>query len=237
MMKRVFVLALWVAGLSGCSSVKLTQMDKLPENVEPLLVLSYGAMTPTAQYECLAAELRTVGRALQAYAQSHNGQLPPKLTDLVSEKYLPACGLVSSADPTFGKDGGVPNCYTNWGQAVETDELGSSYLYEFSAAPCKWDWQSYLGGKPGAAAVDTNKDGAVSWAEIKSWQLSHGDTVQTPTSKPYDKSRFPVVRCYWYQYPTAYTPDATGKTVLNLAADLQTVFVSQPWWEKDQVGQ
>ena len=74
---------------------------------------------------------------------------------------------------------------------------------------------------------------AVSWAEVKGWQLLHGDTVQTPKNKPYSKNHFPVVRCYWYRYPDAYT-NATGRTVLNLSADLKTVFVSQPWWEKDQ---
>ena len=232
-MNRILVLIAVIAGLSGCSSVQQkTSTEKPLEKMEPLL-LSYSAMDPAAQFTHLVAELRTVGSALQAYGQAHGGQLPPKLTDLVSQKYVRANGLVSSADPSAGKEGGVPNSYTEWGQATETDESGSSYLYEFSAAPCKWDWKPYLGDKPSAAEVDTNKDGAVSWAEVKGWQLLHGDTVQTPKNKPYNKNHFPVVRCYWYRYPDAYT-NATGRTVLNLSADLKTVFVSQPWWEKDQ---
>ncbi len=230
-MKRLLVLAGLAVGLSGCSSVQQTQRQEPLPKLEPLLVTSASADSAT-QYERLAAEMRTLSVALQAYARDHNGQLPPRLTSLVSGKYLPAGALVSSADPTGGKEGGVPNSYVEWGQAAEADESGSSYLYEFSEAPCKWDWTAYLGGKPSVADVDTNKDGTASWAEIKNWQLLHGDTVQQPSSRPYAISQFPVVRCYWYQYPNAYT-NVSSRTVLNLAADLRTVFISQPWWEKD----
>ena len=234
-MKKGLFLAVMIAGLSGCSSVRQTSKTKPEsepvEKITPLL-LSYAAMDPAAQYERLVAELRTVGSALQAYTRDHNGQLPARLTNLISEAYLPAGGLVSSADPSGGKEGGVPNSYSEWGQAAEADEKGSSYLYEFNESPCKWDWKSYLGDHPGLADVDTNRDGTASWAEIKNWQMLHGDVVQQPKNWPYTISRFPVVRCYWYQYPTAYT-NASWRTVLNLAADLRTIFVSQPWWEKD----
>lgn len=36
-----------------------------------------------------------------------------------------------------------------------------------------------------------------------------------------------------HQYPNAGT-NASSRTILNLAVDLKTIFVSQPWWEKDQ---
>lgn len=232
-MKRVLVFAVLVAGLTGCSSVPQTQEGKSCGTMEPLLMLSYASMDQASQLNCLTAELKAVGMALQKYADDHGGRLPPRLSTLVSESYLTAGSLVSSADPTGGKEGGVPDSYSDWGQATEADESGSSYLYEFNAAPCKWDWKSYLGGKPGPSDVDTDRDGTVSWSEAKNWQMLHGDVTQQPKNKPYDKSRFPVVRCYWYQYPTAYTLPS-GRTVLNLAADLQTVFLSQPWWEKDQ---
>jgi hypothetical protein len=200
--------------------------------MEPLL-LSYAAMAPTAKYACVVAELRTVGAALRTYAKAHNGKLPPRLTTLVNEAYLTSAGLVSSADPTGGREGGVPNSYLEWGQASETDESGSSYLYEFSEAPCKWDWQSYLGDRPSTSAVDANRNGSVSWSEVKGWQLLHGDVVQQPKNGPYPISRLPVVRCYWFHYPDAYT-NVTGHCVVNLAADLKTVYVSQAQWEKDQ---
>lgn len=230
-MKRGVALTVLIAGLSGCSLVRQTDKEAHSLNVLPPLV-PYAALDPAAQNERLVAELKAVGSALQAYARDHNGQLPSRLTNLVSLAYLPAGALVSSADPSFGAEGGVPDLYGTWSQSSETDEGGSSYLYEFSEAPCKWDWASYLGDKPTPAEVDANRDGVVSWAEAKSWQLLHGDVVQQPKNWPYTISRFPVVRCYWYQYPDAYT-NASGRTVINLAADLQTVFVSQPWWEKD----
>lgn len=234
-MKQVRILVVLAAGLSGCSSVQQPSATK-PESrpgtqMEPLLMLCVPPV-PITPYDRLAAELRVVGAALQKYSRDHNGQLPPRLTALVSGSYLPASALISRADPTGGKEGGVPNSYSTWSQAAETDEAGSSFLYEFSEAPCKWDWISYLGDKPSPADVDTNRDGTVSWSEIKSWQMLHGDTVQQPKNRPYAKNRFPVVRCFWHQYPDAYA-DAAGRTTLNLAADLQTVFVSHPWWEKD----
>ena len=233
-MKQILILGVVITGLAGCSSVQQTSKseDQAPCRMVPLL-MSYESMDPATQYDRIVNELRGVGAALQAYARDHGGKLPPKLTALVSGKYLPADGLVSSSDPSGGKEGGVPNSYAEWGQATETDEDRSSYLYEFSEAPCKWDWTSYLGGRPSVAEADTNKDGSVSWSEVKNWQLLHGDTVQQPTNKPYAKNKFPVVRCYWYQYPNAYT-NVTGQCVLNLATDLKTVFISQPQWEKDQ---
>lgn len=230
-MKWELLLAGLISGLLGCSSVQKTPEQPLTIKTEPPPA-PFALMAPTAQYEQLANELKTVGLALQSYAKKHNGQFPPRLTTLVRESYLPAGALISSADPTGGKEGGVPDAYREWGQAAEADEAGSSYLYEFSEAPCKWDWKSYLGDHPAPQAVDMNQDGTVSWAELKTWQLHHGDVVQKAGNKPYPVNRFPVVRCYWYRYPDAYT-HAEERTILNLSVDLQTVFVSRPWWEKD----
>lgn len=226
-MKRLSAFAVLAAGLCGCSSVPQGAQKTEPPR-EP-----YASLAPAAKFDRIVGELQTIGAALQAYSRDHNGHLPPKLTDLVAQSYLPASALISSADPSGGKEGGVPDSYKEWGQASETDEPGSSYLYEFSAAPCNWDWKSYLGDKPAVSDVDANKDGVASWSEIKSWQLLHGDTVQQPKSRPYAISQFPAVRCYWYQYPDAHT-NVTGRSVINLAVDLRSIFVSQPWWEKDQ---
>ena len=230
-MKGVLVSSVLIAGLCGCSSVR--QASEKASSERSPSQQPYASLDQAAQYERLVAEMRVVGAALQAYARDHNGQFPPKLTTLISQSYLPAGGLISSADPSGGKEGGVPNSYSTWDQAAETDESGSSYLYEFSEVPCKWDWKSYLGDHPSLSDVDSNRDGVASWSEVKNWQLLHGDVVQQPKNWPYAISRFPAVRCYWYQYPNAYT-NASTRTVLNLATDLQTIFVSQPWWEKDQ---
>lgn len=226
-MKRLLALAVLSAGMFGCASLRQpAQAEKPPK-------APYSTLDPAAQYDRLVDELQVISGALQAYSRDHNGQLPPRLTDLVRQSYLPAEALISSADPSGGKEGGVPDSYAEWGQASETDEPGCSYLYEFSEAACKWDWKSYLGDKPSAADLDTNKDGSVSWAEVKNWQLMHGDVVQKPASRPYPLCQFPIVRCYWHRYPGAYA-NVGEKTVINLAVDLRTIFVSQPWWEKDQ---
>lgn len=192
----------------------------------------YASLTQAGQADRLVGEMRTVGKALRAYSRDHNGRLPPRLNDLVAGGYLTAEALISSADPSGGREGGVPDAYSAWNQAAETDDPGSSYLYEFCQAPCKWDWKSYLGGQPGQSDVDADHNGVVSWAEAKSWQLLHGDTTQQPASGPYSLSRFPVVRCFWYQYPEI-RDKPESRSVINLGADLETVFFSKPWWEKD----
>lgn len=201
--------------------------------VQPLIGMKpYAELTATEQRIVIEGELQMIGNAMQRYAADHKGEFPPSLTTLVKGDYLKASDLISSADPSRGKEGGVPDSYSAWGQAEATDEPGSSYLYEFSAKPCDWDWKTYLAGDPTPEKLDANKDKVVSWAEVKMWQMKHGDTVQQPQGG-YPKNKFPVVRCYWYQYPDAYTEDATQGIVISLAADLKTVFSSQPWWEKD----
>ncbi|MDA3925127.1 MAG: hypothetical protein PF904_10560 [Kiritimatiellae bacterium] len=235
-MKRILVFAGLTAVLCGCSSNSslLNKNEVKPCAMTPLLLhVPYASLDADAQQARIVEEMRALGLALKAYKSDHKGQLPPSLTTLVTEEYIPVSALISCADPSCGKEGGVPDKYAEWGQAMETDEAGSSYLYEFSGVECKWEWQSYLGGNPSAADMDTNKDGLITWAEVKSWHMAHGDSTQQPKSGPYPANCFPVVRCYWYQYPDAYTPEATARVVLSLAADLETVFISQAWWEKD----
>ncbi|MFA7174201.1 MAG: hypothetical protein WC340_12480 [Kiritimatiellia bacterium] len=231
-MKQSFILAGLIAIVSGCASVDPVWVSPAMPPMDLSPNKPYSALDTNAQRGVLEDELRVIGKALQAYATDHNGALPPKLTTLVEKKYLSASALISSADPSQGQEGGVPDLYTTWEQAKATDESGSSYLYEFSAAPCGWDWKTYIAGDPTPEKMDANKDGIVSWAEVKSWQMAHGDTVQQPQGG-YPKSAFPVVRCFWYKYPEVYTEDAAESVVLNLAVDLRTVFASHAWWEKD----
>lgn len=224
-MYRLLFTALTALVLIGCNSTTCSS-KKCAEPVIP-----FDELDESAQFACIADEMQLIGAALQAYRLDHNNTLPPKLSDLVRLRYITANALISSADPSNGTEGGVPDAYTEWGQATEADEPGCSYLYEFNAAPCKWDWSGYLAGNPSATDLDTNRDGVVSWAELKSWQLSRGDTVSS-LGKPYSPSQFPVLRCYWYRYPKAYE-DISEKSIVNLAFDLKTIFLSQPWWEKD----
>ena len=232
-MKQLLVFAGLAVLIAGCASVEQPQVTQGMPQVAPLLKeKSYADMTAVEQRAVIERELLKIGAAMQKYKSANKGELPPSLTVLVKDGLLKASDLISSADPSRGSEGGVPNSYTTWGQAAETDEPGSSYLYEFSAVACGWNWKDYVAGTATPEKLDVNKDGVVSWAEVKSWQMRNGDTVQKPVGG-YPASAFPVVRCYWYNYPAAYTTDASQGVVLSLAADLKTVFSSQPWWEKD----
>jgi hypothetical protein len=233
-MNKLCAFALAATGIVGCSTTTCPDAGNNKTDACRASCVSqpaYGTLAAEQKLQRITQELHAIGVAMQKYAWDHEGRFPPRLSHLVAQGYLPAKGLVSSADPSGGKEGGVPDAYSEWGQAKETDEPGSSYLYEFSEAVCQWDWKSYLGGKPSQSDVDSNRDGTVTWAEAKSWQLTHGDTTQQPTSRAYAKHRFPIVRCYWYDYPNAgATPES--RCTVNLSVELQTVFVAQPWWEK-----
>ena len=226
--------ALTLAGCQTASNVNTDTPAAIPAKPAAPVLTSYEAyaLLPQAeQQRLIALELRMIGTAIKAYAKAHNGKWPASLSALIAEDFLPAGALISSADPSRGREGGVPDSYDTWQQSSETDEAGSSYLYEFSGATANWDWKSYLAGKPSVADADTDRSGEVSWAEAKAWQLARGDTAQA-TAGPYAKNRFPVVRCYWYVYPTA-KDDISLRSVISLAADLETIILSQPWWEKD----
>jgi hypothetical protein len=234
-MKKSLTLFAALAALTGCRTARepeavhsLPQTPPVQTAPQPPV---YASLDPAARQAVIAAELRSIGAAIKAYQAKHGGQWPTSLSALIAEGLLPAGALLSSSDPTAGREGGVPDGYDAWQQSSETDEANSSFLYELSGAAATWGWQTYLAGKPSAAALDTDKNGSVSWQEAKLWQLAHGDTAQTVPAA-YPKSRFPVVRCYWYGYPGA-KDDTSLRSVISLAADLETVFLSQPWWEKD----
>ena len=231
-MKKALALFAAVAAITGCQQEKITIIPETPPPPPPAMTYTvYTTLTPSARQAVVADELRVIGKAIKLYQAKHNGKLPGGLTVLVTEGLLPAKALVSAADPTGGKEGGVPDSYDQWQQSTETDEANCSFLYELSAATAKWDWKSYLGGDPTVEKLDTDKNGEISWLETKLWQLAHGDTAQA-TPAAYPKRRFPILRCYWYGYPDS-KDDTQLRSVISLTADLETIFISQPWWEKD----
>jgi len=238
-MKKSLALFATLAAITGCQQEKVTVIPQggapaaTTEAAAPSAAIDYATLTPSARQAVIAGELRRIGKAILTYRTRHNKQWPPSLTVLVTEGLLPASALISVSDPSKGKEGGVPDSYTQWQQSTETDELGCSFLYELSGAVATWDWKPYLAGgaSVSTSALDTNKDGEVSWQEAKLWQLARGDTSQA-TPGPYPKNRFPVVRCYWYGYPDSKN-NPNMRSVISLSADLETVLLSQPWWEKD----
>ncbi len=212
----------------GCRSAK----DDDGPAAAALTPEACAALAPVERMAVVSAELKTIGTAVKAYRGRHDGRWPTSLSVLIVERLLPAGALISAADPSGGREGGVPDRYDTWQQSAETDEANSSFLYELSGAAATWDWKSYLAGKPTLAALDTDKNGEVSWQEAKLWQFAHGDITQTNAPAAYASNRFPVVRCYWHAYPGS-KDDLTQRSVISLAADLDTVLLSQPWWEKD----
>jgi hypothetical protein len=225
-MKRPFALLAALAVWAGCRSAQDAAETDAPTPA------ACATLAPVERMALVSAELKAIGTAVKAYRARHDGRWPTSLSALIVERLLPAGALISAADPSGGREGGVPDRYDTWQQSAETDEANSSFLYELSGAAATWDWKSYLAGKPTLAALDTDKNGEVSWQEAKLWQFAHGDIAQTNAPAAYASNRFPVVRCYWHAYPGA-KDDLTQRSVISLAADLDTVFLSQPWWEKD----
>jgi len=149
-------------------------------------------------------------------------------------------------DNSDGAQGGKPPASAE--QFPETDEPGSparpgekplSYFYEFSGAPCTWTYDD-VGEPPYPrpdSYYDTDKDGSVSWAEVKWKQLKYGDrslpdhaTVAEYNSralKGYPPSCFPILRCLWH----ADDPDSDeDQDVLNQSFEGRQ-FWSGALWE------
>lgn len=102
-----------------------------------------------------------------------------------------------------------------------------SYMYEFSAAPCSWNWSSYLGVS--LADVDANGDGMASWAEVKFHQMNHGDNWNG--RNPYPESMFPLIRCFHHHaYRKVPTPEGLQAWTLNVAY-AGNVFEAPLYWE------
>jgi type II secretory pathway pseudopilin PulG len=131
----------------------------------------------------------------------------------------------------------------------------NSYMYEFSAARCDW-WQCNSANpcdcylvtapfnpgdpcppSPTASDLDKNRDGVVSWGDVKHWQLEHGDRTEGSRGQPYSAATFPIVRCFWhatpYLGPSRTKPGEMewhAHRVLNLSYDGR-VFISDLQWE------
>lgn len=147
--------------------------------------------------------IRQLAMSLLMYRDDRSGQNPPWLSSLYPE-YCPQTNVyICLSDKASGADGGKPNdAPASLGdQFEETTDSGlpCSYLYEFCAAPCSWDWASYLGAT--ADQVDTDGDGTVTWSEAKSRQLAHGDA--SPHGA-YDESSFPIIRCFHHYTEAEY---------------------------------
>jgi prepilin-type N-terminal cleavage/methylation domain-containing protein len=127
----------------------------------------------------------------------------------------------SHPPPYYGRNGSITNC---------------SYLYELCAAPCSWNWETYVGATP--AEVDADGNGETTWGEVKEYQFAHGDNSQTPSKHPYDDTAFPIIRCFHHHREAEFTvvdPDpAIGRHTEGLTLNVAhggNVFRAPLKWE------
>jgi type II secretory pathway pseudopilin PulG len=197
-----------------------------------ILTAIHKAREKGRQANCVS-NLHQISLALTLYSDDHQEQGSPWLSALFP-KYMPGRTqvLICKSDGSQGADGSKPNSaeYSaltgDSDQYPETDDIASntdtnrnktitacSYMYELCCAECGWTgWQASL--NVGVPAVDKNGDNKASWAEVKDYQLKHGDKSQTDGPKPYDPTSFPIVRCFHhYKERRIGVIDASGKTV------------------------
>ena len=164
--------------------------------------------------------LRQFSISLIMYRDDYNGRNPDWLSSLyptyIPETNLYLCPSDKSRGREGGKPDGVPEAIIGDQYAETDDNVGRngihacSYLYEFSAAACSWDWASYLGAT--ADQVDRDGNGTVTWQEAKIYQLKNGDATSAG-GEGYDESVFPIVRCFHHYDETVYR-------VMNLDDDV-----------------
>jgi type II secretory pathway pseudopilin PulG len=165
--------------------------------------------------------LHQFGLGIIQYRHDHDDAMPPWLSALYPDYVSANSVYVCPSDKSRGQDGGKPdnNEFNIGAQFAEADDKDSntyatnrcddvggvspipvcSYFYEFCDAPCDpvpspW-WRGFLGpgGSATEAEIDANVNGAVTWCEVKEYQLRHGDRSY-PAS--YNETGFPMARCF-----------------------------------------
>jgi type II secretory pathway pseudopilin PulG len=156
----------------------------------------------------------------------------------------PHDGPINGTGPKNESDGGI-NC---------------SYLFEYCGEPCDWiysggppvtsadlpgvpyehEWQ-WEGGHSGAPTaeffrqlVDRNRDGVLSWNEVKVFSRKGCDTRDPDTGSTHRLKgwdiRVPILRCYWHVQGGIMENESP---VLNLRGDGSAVDRGVPMWFKD----
>ena len=194
------------------------------------------------QTVCLG-NLRQFMNAITMYMNDF-GDYPPWLSTLYP-KYIDSKKVyVCPSDPDQGRKGPMPSWSTGSKYEEAADIPGGtdpaqnsrnadieacSYLYEFNESECSW-WKG--GDYPDKYGVG-NKDGRVSWREVKVGVEQRG--LQEDGS--YSKTEcwgghVPIVRCFWHTESTF----GAKSNVLNLASGDGNVFRSglgKDDWKKE----
>jgi prepilin-type N-terminal cleavage/methylation domain-containing protein len=208
------------------------------------------AIDRARQTDCMSNQ-RQFSMILMTYRHDHEDQLPKWLSTMHRNYDAPASIYLCRADRSGGANGSKPDGVSEVGDDYsETDDTEfnaqrqtsgpddadaritrCSYMYEFSAAGCTWNYQSYLGATDAEIDRDGNSN-STSWAEAKYYQLYHGD-VNHPD--PYGETFFPVVRCFYHyksriDYLGTNGVPTRGPMTIN-AAYSGNVFVGPVEWE------
>ncbi len=98
-----------------------------------------------------------------------------------------------------------------------------SYFYECSDAECGWGLDGWDPGRP------------YTWGELKAVQLRQGGDDTHPVGEGYDRSLFPILRCFWHlnrihEYSPGNLIPNSAHPVLNISFD-GNFFYSKGKWE------
>lgn len=149
--------------------------------------------------------------AIAVHKNDHDGDLPDWLSNLYPD-YIPNKDVyICKSDASLGAHGSKPDDTDDilGSQFAVTDDTENnpngasyrgrnaaitacSYMYEFcnaSAEGSESDW--WVGFVIDVA--DSDQDGVVTWQEVKLAQVQNGDSYH---SEDYDKTVFPMVRCF-----------------------------------------
>jgi prepilin-type N-terminal cleavage/methylation domain-containing protein len=150
---------------------------------------------------------RLVYICLSDVSRGHQGSKPPWNIpgESSSERYFETWDF-AGASHAATSGGGRADTAASAAQNPQIE--ANSYLYEFCSAHCSY-WEGGLYPDPnvpgkfhdaGAAALDTNGDGDVSWREVKEFEVM----VCGPQT--------PIVSCFWH------TRNASGEYAIVLRA-------------------
>lgn len=187
--------------------------------------------------------LKQFMNGIQMYMNEHE-DYPPWLSNLYP-KYIPTKKtFICPSDEYQGKYGPVPPWSTGSkfeeaadlpggtdpAQQDRNNEIDAcSYLYEFNNSECSW-WDG--GDYPDKYGIG-NKDGRVSWKEVKIEVEQKGLQPDGTYSKEERwGGHVPIVRCFWHTERRF----GTSAIVLNLASGDANVFksgVGKDDWKKE----
>ncbi len=203
------------------------------------------ALEQARQADC-ASNLRQFSVAIMVYRNDRSNDpipTPPWLSNLYPSYMTAPSSYICRTDRSRGREGSRPNgVFENDFDETDDTEFNPSgptaygrnpdirrcsYMYEFSAAPCSWNWSSYLGTS--LADVDRNADGVASWAEVKMYHMQNGD--EWNKHQPYGESMFPMIRCFQHHaFKKVHTPEGLQAWTLNVAY-AGNVFEAPLFWE------